>query len=76
MISELRSELFIEKLRREHDVSGFDCGNTTLTTWLQKNVLTNQQADSSKTYVACRDTRVAGYYALTAGSVHKQARRE
>ena len=71
MISELRPEFFIEKLRRGHDISGFNCGNPALTTWLQKYAWPNQQADSSKTYVACRDTGVVGYYALTAGSVHK-----
>src|SRR5260370_38561919 len=42
-----------------------------LTTWLQKFAWLNQQADSAKTYVAVRGNRVVGYYALTAGSVHK-----
>ena len=61
----------IEKLRRELDLSTFDCGNPVLTTWLQKFAWLNQQADSAKTYVAVRGNRVVGYYALTAGSVHK-----
>lgn len=64
-------EYFIEKLRREHDLRAFDCGNATLTTWLQKFAWGNQQADSAKTYVAVRQARILGYYALTAGSVHK-----
>jgi GNAT superfamily N-acetyltransferase len=64
-------EFEIEKLRREHDLSQFDCGNTTLNTWLQKYAWTNQQADSAKTYVALAENRVAGYYALTTGSVHR-----
>lgn len=63
--------LYIEKLRREYDLSSFDCGNGTLNAWLQKFAWLNQQADSAKTYVALRGRRVAGYYALTAGSVHK-----
>lgn len=62
---------FIEKLRKEHDVSSFDCGNPALTTWLKKYAWTNQQADSAKTYVACQENQVAGYYSLTTGSVHK-----
>lgn len=66
-----QSEVFIEKLRRDHNVSSFDCANSTLTTWLRKFAWQNQQADSAKTYVACRENRVVGYYALTAGSVHK-----
>ena len=65
------ARFFIEKLRREHDLSIFECGNPTLTVWLQKFAWTNQQADSAKTYVAVRENRVVGYYALTAGSVHK-----
>ena len=61
----------IEKLRREYDLSLFDCGNPTLTNWLRKFAWTNQQADSAKTYVVLAEDRVAGYYALTTGSVHK-----
>jgi GNAT superfamily N-acetyltransferase len=64
-------EFEIEKLRREHDVARFDCGNRTLDTWLHKYAWTNQQADSAKTYVALAGNRVAGYYALSTGSVHK-----
>ena len=64
-------EFVIEKLRREHDVSHFDCGNATLTAWLQKFAWTNQQADSARTYVALSGERVVGYYALTTGSVHR-----
>ena len=71
MNSTPRPEFSIEKLRRDHDLSAFNCGNPTLTTWLQKFAWSNQQADSAKTYVACRENSVAGYYALTTGSVHK-----
>ena len=63
--------LYIEKLRREHDLSSFECGNANLMAWLRKFAWLNQQADSAKTYVALRGRRIAGYYALTAGSVHK-----
>ncbi len=64
-------EFAIEGLRRELDLSTFDCGNPSLTTWLRKYAWLNQQADSAKTYVALRENRVVGYYALTAGSVHR-----
>jgi GNAT superfamily N-acetyltransferase len=66
-----RPEFEIAKLRREHDLSRFDCGNPTLNAWLQKYAWTNQQADSAKTYVALTSNLVVGYYALTTGSVHK-----
>ena len=66
-----KTEFDIEKLRREHDLSPFDCNNPALTIWLQKFAWTNQQADSAKTYVALAGDRVVGYYALTTGSVHE-----
>ena len=66
-----RPEFIVEKLRRDLDLSTFDCGNPALTTWLRKFAWLNQQADSAKTYIAVRENRVAGYYALTAGSVLK-----
>ncbi|MGH9655045.1 MAG: GNAT family N-acetyltransferase [Bryobacteraceae bacterium] len=71
MKSAAQPEFSIEKLRRDHDVSSFDCGNSSLTAWLKKFAWTNQQADSAKTYVACQRNRVAGYYSLTTGSVRK-----
>jgi GNAT superfamily N-acetyltransferase len=66
-----RREFVIDKLRREHDWNGFDCGNPSLNVWLQKYAWVNQQADSSRTYVALEGDRVVGYYALTTGSVHR-----
>jgi len=71
MSGSVKPEFEIEKLRREHHLRQFDCGNPTLNIWLQKYAWTNQQADSAKTYVALAGHRVAGYYALTTGSVHK-----
>ena len=61
----------IDKLDRAHDVSAFDCGNPALNVWLQRYAWTNQRADSARTYVALEGDRVAGYCALTTGSVHK-----
>ena len=53
-------EFEIEKLGREHDLTQFDCGNTTLNSWLVKYAWANQQADSAKTYVAVAGERVDG----------------
>ncbi len=71
MIAVAKPDYVIEKLSREHDLSMFDCANETLNDWLRKFAWTNQQADSAKTYVALDGSRVAGYYALTTGSVHR-----
>lgn len=66
-----KPEFVIDKLSREHDLSGFDCANGALNEWLRKFAWPNQQADSAKTYVALDGNRAVGYYALTTGSVHK-----
>lgn len=71
MTSGARPEFVIDKLGGEHDMSAFDCANATLNEWLGKFALTNQQADSARTYVALDGNIVVGYYALTTGSVHK-----
>ena len=59
----------IEKLRGDHDLAPFNCGNDELNRFLKRFALVNQQAQSAQTYVACRDTIVVGYYSLAFGSV-------
>lgn len=54
-----------------HDVEAFDCGSEAQTSWLRRHALQAQQADTARVFAVCyRGTnRVAGYYALAAGSV-------
>lgn len=60
----------IEKLSRQHDISVFHCGKSSLDDWLKRFALINQQNDSARTYVFLRPAvRVVGYYSLSAGSV-------
>src|SRR5436309_9148931 len=42
----------IEKLRRDHLVDLFDCGQEALNRFLVRYAFQNQQAESSQTYVA------------------------
>jgi GNAT superfamily N-acetyltransferase len=66
------AEFVIEKLSKDHDLSRFDCGNEALNLWLKRFAWTNVQNDSGRVYVAHRrDHVVAGYHALTAGSVSR-----
>jgi len=60
-----------ELLRSDHEVADFDCGSEAQTTWLRQHALQAQQSDSARVYVVCRSgtKRVAGYYAIAAGSV-------
>jgi len=59
----------IEALSSDQEVATFDCGTPDLNLFLQRFALPNQQANSSRTYVACRGQRVAGYYSLAVGAV-------
>ena len=61
----------VELLRADHDTSIFDCGSEPQTLWLRRYALISQQSGTGRVYVACRtsDRSVAGYYALSAGSI-------
>jgi GNAT superfamily N-acetyltransferase len=62
----------IEKLGKQHDLSSFDCGKSSLNDWLKRFALINQQNDSARTYVAQHTGNIVGYYSLSAGSVRKE----
>lgn len=64
----------IERLRREHVLDGFDCGNEELNDFLKRRAWNNQQANSAQTYVLSCDLEISGYYSLAAGAVtHAEA---
>ena len=56
-------------LTPDHDLSQFGCQHSSLTTWLKKRVLANNQQSGSRTHVVCDAARVVGFYALAAGSI-------
>jgi len=56
-------------LAEDHDTDNFHSGEESLDIWLQKRARANQIEGASRTYVACDDNRIAGYYALSSGSV-------
>jgi GNAT superfamily N-acetyltransferase len=61
--------LRIEALAARHQLDGFDCGNPGLNRFLLLDALTNQRANSSRTYVALRGEQVVGFHTLVVGSV-------
>lgn len=65
-MSENRS---IEKLRREHEIDAFDCGQPDLNNWLLKHTLQNQAANAAQTYLGLANEIVVGYYTLSVGQV-------
>lgn len=58
-----------EPLAPEHDIAGFDCGVTSLNSWLVRRAAANQVSGASRTFVACEHTRVVAYYALASSAV-------
>ena len=59
-----------ELLRKEHDLSVFNCGKEPLTDWLKKYALQSQLSGHTKTMiVAEKDNIVIGYYSFNIISV-------
>ena len=56
-------------LSKTHLPGDFDCGKPLLNNWLAQYALQAQGSGSAKTYVACHDLRVVGYFSLTVGQV-------
>jgi GNAT superfamily N-acetyltransferase len=50
-------------------VAGFDCGVAEPNRYLQKHAYQAQAGDGARTYVACSEADIAGYYTLAYGSV-------
>ena len=68
------TRLRLALLTAEHDITGFDCGNDQLTSWLIRHALASQRADLARTYLALEAYTVVGYVSLTTGSVrHDEA---
>jgi GNAT superfamily N-acetyltransferase len=58
-----------EKLRPDHDLSEFECGEPSLDDWLRRRALQNEESGASRSYVVCAGQQVVGYYALAVGAV-------
>jgi len=58
-----------EKLRHDHDLSRFECGEPALDDWLRRRAGQNEASGASRTYVVCVGLKVVAYYALAVGAV-------
>lgn len=65
----MNSSRTIEKLRADHAIEAFDCGEPSLNNWLKKHALQNQGSNAAQTYVGLVDEVVVGYYSLAVGQV-------
>lgn len=58
-----------EPLSLDHEIADFDCGVASLNLWLVRRAAANQISGASRTFVACEDRKVVGYYALASSAV-------
>jgi GNAT superfamily N-acetyltransferase len=64
----------VEPLKRDHDRTGFGCGEPALDEYLARFARQNQESGVTRTFVAVRDaepTRVLGYYSLAVGAIDR-----
>ena len=54
-----------------HDVSTFDCGDTTLNHWLQHRAIKNENNGASRSFVVCNANTIIGYYSLAVGAIDR-----
>lgn len=67
-----------DALASYHDLDDFDCGSASLNEWLRKHARPAQASGSARVFVTTVDetATVAGYYALAASSVEREAASE
>jgi GNAT superfamily N-acetyltransferase len=61
--------LRIEKLRADHVLTDFECGQPELNRFLARFALVNQVSGAAQTYVALSGDKAVGYYSLAVGEV-------
>jgi len=52
-----------------HELSDFNCGESSLDQWLKQRALKNHAAGASRCFVLCAGAAVVGYYSLSAGAI-------
>ena len=61
----------LERLGPHHELGEFRSGNEILDRWLGVHALASQQMDVARSFVFVDFERVAGYFSLTMGSIHR-----
>lgn len=61
-----------QPLTPRHDLSDFDCGESSLNDWLRERALRNESR-FSRTYVVCSGKQVVAYFCISAGAVERGA---
>src|ERR1035437_6542117 len=65
----------IQPLSPSRDLASFDCGESSLNSFLQRHALNNDRAGLGRTFVAIQpgQSRIAGYFTISTGSVRFDA---
>jgi GNAT superfamily N-acetyltransferase len=58
-----------QPLAAHHRTEAFDSGVASLDDWLKRRAAPNQVSGASRTFVACDENKVVGYYALASSAV-------
>lgn len=59
-----------EPLRGKHNTEGFECGEPSLDSWIERHARQAETSGSARVFVTTDDgERIVGFYALTAASV-------
>jgi predicted N-acetyltransferase YhbS len=62
-----------EPLNAQHHLVNFTSGEASLDQWLKQRALKNQTSGASRTFVACKESRVIAYYALASSAITSDA---
>jgi GNAT superfamily N-acetyltransferase len=62
----------VEKLRPDHPIEDFDCGQEELNRYLRRYAWANPQAGAAQTYVGLVGEVVVGYHTLAVGHVTRE----
>ena len=68
----MSAERRVEKLRPDHALHDFDCGQQELNRYLARYAWQNQQSGAGQTYVGLVGDAVIGYYTLTVGHILRE----
>jgi GNAT superfamily N-acetyltransferase len=64
--------LRLQRLSRDHDLTGLQSGAEELDDWLHRHALAAQEMDTARTFLLTRGRRVVGSFSLTMGSVLRE----
>ncbi len=67
------SELRLVLLTADHDLTGFQCGDERLDSWLRDHAPASQRADIARTYLVLEGDTVVAYVSLTTGSIRPES---